>query len=393
MPKKDLTLHYGFTQFAHWISSTGTTSFATAYLLSRGISAAWVGTLLAAAGLLSCVTQPILAAAADRARRFVLIPMQLGMAAVSCVCLALQFLPGLSPLAAGVLYVFGIYSSDAMVSLTNALSVACNGAGYRIDYGAARGVGSLASALSALAAGHILADLGAGWMLLFLLLFRLLSVVSFLGYPRVQKTAGREEAMPQSCSVPEFFARYRWYCASLAGVLFLGMYLAMTENYMVAIMEPLGGDSGSAGTALFLSSFVGAPVIFFFDRIRSRLPDDRLLRLAALTFLLRSVLVCLATRVGHIYLIQLLQVTSYSFLGPVQVTYAAARVRPCDMVKGQAFITAAYALGCSLGNFAGGQLLPLGVETLLRAGVGMTVCGVIILFLTVRKTTIDPESR
>ena len=56
------------------------------------------------------------------------------------------------------------------------------------------------------------------------------------------------------------------------------------------------------------------------------------------------------------------------------------------MVKGQAFITAAYTLGCAAGNFAGGQLLQyFGVRTMLASGVGMALAGAAILFLTVNR--------
>lgn len=55
------------------------------------------------------------------------------------------------------------------------------------------------------------------------------------------------------------------------------------------------------------------------------------------------------------------------------------------MVKGQAFITAAYALGCSMGNFAGGQLLNQGVGTMLLAGIVMAFLGTVLMFLTVNK--------
>ena len=56
------------------------------------------------------------------------------------------------------------------------------------------------------------------------------------------------------------------------------------------------------------------------------------------------------------------------------------------MVKGQAFSTAAYALGCSAGNFAGGQLLGFGVGAILIAGIIMTLIGTILLFTTVTKS-------
>lgn len=71
---------------------------------------------------------------------------------------------------------------------------------------------------------------------------------------------------------------------------------------------------------------------------------------------------------------------------PTQVYYANASVHSNDMVKGQAFITAAYALGCSGGNFLGGLLLPHGVNTVLFAGILIALAGSLILFLTVDKS-------
>ena len=76
---------------------------------------------------------------------------------------------------------------------------------------------------------------------------------------------------------------------------------------------------------------------------------------------------------------------TYAVLAPTEVTYASAKVRSGDMVKGQAFITAAYALGCSAGNFAGGQLLRLGVKQMLLGGIVMALLGCVILFATVNR--------
>lgn len=54
-------------------------------------------------------------------------------------------IPQIPPLLTGVFYMIGIWSSDAMVPLLNALSVAYQQAGYSINYGAARGIGSAAT--------------------------------------------------------------------------------------------------------------------------------------------------------------------------------------------------------------------------------------------------------
>jgi len=87
--------------------------------------------------------------------------------------------------------------------------------------------------------------------------------------------------------------------------------------------------------------------------------------------------------------IQLLQATSYTFLSPIQMYYANNKIGAADMVKGQAFITASYTLGCAAGNFTGGQLISaFGVRVMLIAGIIMAVAGTVVFFLTVEKKDI-----
>ena len=383
---KNLTLRYCLTQFTFWAASTGAASFATTYLLNCGISSAAVGTLLAVAGLLSCLMQPVLAGIADKSRRFQLPEMLIGMSFLCVVSFCIQLLSGIPTALTGICYMVTILSSDAMIPLINALCISYTQAGYQINYGAGRGIGSAASAISALVLGYVIARLGSTWMILLLTGFRLLCILILFGYPKIEKPKSVQSSTTHSCSIRAFFFHYRWYCASLAGILFLGMYHAMTENYLIVILGRLGGNSSHVGTALFISALVGAPVIFYFQRIHRFLSNTRLLKIAACSFLLKAVLFYFAKSIGTIYLLQLLQITSYAFLAPAQVYYAQEKVRPADMVKGQAFSTAAYALGCSAGNFAGGQLLGFGVDAILIAGIIMTLIGTILLFTTVTKS-------
>ena len=382
---KKLTGRYCATQFTFWAASSGAASFATTFLLGRGVSSALVGTLLAAAGLLSCATQPVLASLADRSRKSVLPSMLIEISTLCGLCFAVQLIPGLPLQAAALFYIAGIWCSDSMVPLLNALSVSYTQAGYPIDYGVGRGIGSVGTALSSLALGYIIAQLGTVWMILFILFFRAINMVIVAGYPKIEKLGSTEAEKAESCSIWEFFARYRWYCASLLGILFLGMFHAMTENYLIAIMERLGGNSSHVGTALFISAMAGFPVIFGINAVRKYLRDTQLLKIAAVSFLIKAVLFYFAPNITTVYLLQLLQMTSYAFLAPAQVYYANGKIRQTDMVKGQAFITAAYALGCSCGNFAGGQLLPLGVNAMLAAGILMALAGTVVIFLTVNQ--------
>ena len=384
--KKSLTFQYTFHQMAYWATAAGIVSFATVFLLQQGFAASTVGILLASGNLLSCIFQPVLAHLADRTGGNVLKWMTAGLTLVSAACFAaIQLLP-LPETVFGLLYLLGVFSFDAMNPLMNALNVSYMMGGYTINYGLSRGLGSLAYAFAALGIGKVMVNFGADWMIWISLGLLAINAAMSLSYPSLIITVSGEKKVSDCCSIPVFFRRYKWYCVSLLGVMLLGMFHAMTENYLIEIVTPLGGDSGTVGVALFVATAVEALVLVYFDSVRERIPDNWLLKLAGISFVIKAVLFLLASGVTTIYIIQLLQATSYTFLSPTQMYYANNKIRPGDMVKGQAFITASYTLGCAAGNFTGGQVLSaFGIRALLLAGVAMAVAGTAVFFLTVDK--------
>ena len=336
--------------------------------------------------LLSCGFQPVLAHLADRTGGNVLKWMSAALTLLSAACFILIQLLPLPEMVFGLLYLLGVFAFDAMNPLMNALNVSYMTNGYSINYGLSRGMGSLAYAFAALGIGKVRASFGEEWMIWISLGLLAVNAVMSLSYPSLMTTIAGKKENNECCSIPVFFRRYKWYCVSLLGVMLLGMFHTMTENYLIEIVTPLGGDSGTVGVALFIATAIEALVLVYFDKVRGKISDNWLLKLAGISFILKALLFLAASSVTTIYIIQLLQATSYTFLSPTQMYYANSKIRPADMVKGQAFITASYTLGCASGNFTGGQLLSaFGTRALLLAGVAMAVAGTAVLFLTVEK--------
>lgn len=384
--KKSLTIPYTFHQMAYWATSAGVISFATAFLLAEGFAASTVGMLMAAGNILSCVFQPILADRADRIGGNVLKWLSVGLTILSASCFAaLQLLP-LPGVLFGLLYLLGVFTFDAMNPLLNALNVAYMNSGYSINYGFCRGAGSLAYAIAALVIGEIMARFGADRMIWISLGLLVVNGVMSLTYPSLVTEVTGGKHGNDCCSIPVFFRQYRWYCVSLLGIMLLAMFHSMTENYLIEVVQPLGGDSGTVGMALFIATVAEALVMVTFDKFRERISDNWLLKLAGISFALKAVLFLMASNVTMIYILQLLQATSYTFLAPTQMYYANNKICPADMVKGQAFSTASYTLGCAAGNFAGGQLVSaFGTRAMLLAGVVIAAAGTAVFFLTVDK--------
>ncbi|MGN1001324.1 MAG: MFS transporter [Oscillospiraceae bacterium] len=390
---KSLTLRYSLQQMAYWAVYAGPVSFAATYLLDKGFRASQVGVVLACANFFSCLLQPLLANFADRARRPILPRLLSALAALSFCCFGaiLLFSPPL-PLFA-LFYLVGVLAFDVMVPLLNSLSVYYTLRGMPVNYGVGRAVGSLAFSAAALGVGYLMELAGPDWMPRLVMALLFLFTVITLGYPRAEEPPAmvKEQEKQESCSLSVFFVRYKWFNLSLLGLLFLAMFHAMTENYLIEIVRRLGGDSGSVGTALFVATLAEVPVLLFFDRIHRRLSSRIILLTAGAMFTLKALLFLAAGSVAHIYLIELLQALTYAFVSPVQMYFARERIAPADMVKGQSMATASYALGCASGNLIGGQLIgSRGVTVMLCAGVAMAALGTLILFLTLRhKDAVD----
>ncbi len=392
---RSLTARYALHQAFYWMAYCGLFSFAAAYLLQRGFDTAQVGVILALANLLSCLLQPLAASLADRSARLSLPQLIAGFTLLSAAALlALHLFPLPSFLFAALFLTAGLLL-DATQPLLNALSVYYVARGDRLDFGVGRGLGSLAFAVSSIGMGAAMKRFGAESMVVITLALLGCCVAVTFFYPRAGAGAAalsdtQRALRAKACSLPEFFSRYRRYCLSLAGVLFLAAFHAMTENYFITLMESLGGDSRHVGVALAIATVVEVPVFLFFTQIHRRLGTGRMLCIAALTFLAKAVFLLLSGSIWAVYAAELLQSTSYGFLIPAGVVYAQERIDTQDMVKGQALFTAAYALGCSFGNFTGGQLLGAGgIRLLLAVGVGFAAVGTAILFGTVRPGRAD----
>lgn len=384
--KKSLSFHYFLHQAAYWAIGGAMFGFSVAYLLEKGFASSTIGLLLACGSLLSCVTQPWIASIADKSKTCILPHLIVLLTFTYTAGLLILLLLPIPKPVFGAIFLISFCLHDMIMPLINSLNVHFTSAGYSINYGAGRGIGCISFSVASFLMGHAIQRMGIDCTAQVSIILCIVCILITLRYPKEPKAVSATARENISCSVPEFFRRYPWYCISLVGFGLMGMYLSMTENYMISIMEYLGGNTGHSGAAIALASGAGVPVLFLFSRIRSRFSDERLLKIAGVCFVIRSAIMLAAPNITTIYCAELLQIVTYALLSPIQVYYAEKRVAPADMVKGQAFGTAFYSLGCAAGNLVSGALLDyFNVPVMLTVGMTMTFIGAVILFFTVDK--------
>ena len=387
---KNLSLKFSSLQFLFWSAYCCVYTFAATYLLEKGFSAAEIGWILFCGNLLSFVLQPVVADRADKSKKNIILLLISVLSFVSLASFVSAAVFNPTKIIFSIIYTIGIACLDMQIPLHNAMNVFYSDRGYTLNYSLGRGMGALAFALISLLMGYAVKYFGVGCLPVSTLILLAGYLIVIFSCPRLAKeasgSANTGTVSAETESLFGFFLKYKWYSISLFGFLFLAMFHVMTENYLIEVLRPLGGDSSSVGLALFFATAVETPGMIFFDRFYKKTGSYKVILIAGISYVLKAVCFVLAASVTAIYFAQLLQLVTYTLLSPVEMYYARECVSDADMVKGQSVITAAYALGCALGNLIGGNIISsFGVPAMLCSGIGMTVLGALILIICVPK--------
>ena len=378
-----LTPLYCLHQAAYFFCMAGTSAFAVTYLMSQGFSAAQVGVMLAAINILSCLLQPIIGSYVDRtsvARLQRIIPAFLIAALTALFSIELFQLP---LWVIGFLYIAGALSLSITLPLFNPLCAYYSKNGFRIDYGAGNGTGSLSFSFASLGFGYIIAGLGTGAMMLCVVLFIAVQLFLVQRYPKIRNDIAHSTsgaANVQSLSVPAFARRYRRFMVTMAGVMCLSACHAMAENFLIQIFSRMGGGSEHVGIALFLACITAAPFMLFFERIQQKISVLLLLRLCGIFYIAKAILLVAAPSIVSVYLIELLQTCTYAFLYPSLYYLVVQRIASADMAKGQTLASSLFTLGMALGNSLGGIAIErMGLNTMLIIAACIALVGTILI--------------
>ncbi|MDO5422847.1 MAG: MFS transporter [Eubacteriales bacterium] len=383
MGTKFLNIRYVLMQASYWGIFCSINGYAAVYLDGKGFTAGQTGTVLALANIIAAFLQPVAAAKADKQGRFSLKEITLTLGIVGIVSAILLCVPGLPFAALCLLFGLGSIAIQSLQPMVNAVSMYYLNRGERMNYGLARGFGSVTYALVSYLLGFLAGRVGilvipvlaAGCYLLFLLI-----TASF----SLKQDAGKEEsaAAGKPLTYPELLKRYRRFGVLLVGIAFMFIFHFMTNTYMFQMVQAVGGDSSHMGVAVCVAALSELPVMFLFGRIVKRIPAGKLLRFAAVLWAVKAVAFCFCTNVTAIYAVQLLQMVSYGLYIPASVYYANQLMEEENKVKGQALATMAFSVGSVFGSLLGGKLIDwYGVRAMLAAGAACTVIGAVLFFI------------
>lgn len=383
---RKLMIQYCILQGSYWASFCVIYAFATVFLLSRGFESSMIGVIIAAGNILGVVLQPMVASIADRSEKISLHKLTAMLSIIMILLLVLLYFVPNGLLAVAVLFLLTDTFLQVIQPLINSVSVYYVNQGVSVDFGSARGIGSLSYAAASYILGIVVEKFGTRSILMTGILVALVLLVTVLSMPVLSSSAasrlGEKEPEQNDAGLIVFAGRYKNFMLTLAGITLLFTFHNMNNAYLIKVIENVGGTSADMGRMLSIAAVTELPVMFLFSRISKHFKSSTLLMVSSAFFSIRAAGFMLAGNVMTMYLAAMLQIGSFALYIPSSVYYVNETMLDQDKFKGQAVMTATNTLGGVFGSLFGGFLIDnAGVGAMNTVCFAMAAAGAVLVFL------------
>ena len=383
---RKLMIQYCILQGSYWASFCVIYAFATVFLLSRGFESSMIGVIIAAGNILGVILQPMVASIADRSEKISLHKLTAMLSIIMILLLVLLYFVPNGLLAVAVLFLLTDTFLQVIQPLINSVSVYYVNQGVSVDFGAARGIGSLSYAAASYILGIVVEKFGTRSILMAGILVALVLLVTILSMPVLSSSAasrlGEKEPEQNDAGLIVFAGRYKNFMLTLAGITLLFTFHNMNNAYLIKVIENVGGTSADMGRMLSIAAVTELPVMFLFSRISKHFKSSTLLMVSSAFFAIRAAGFMLAGNVMTMYLAAMLQIGSFALYIPSSVYYVNETMLDQDKFKGQAVMTATNTLGGVFGSLFGGFLIDnAGVGAMNTVCFAMAAAGAVLVFL------------
>lgn len=387
MKKGFWTLRYALINITYFMSFCTIHAYAAVYLLDKGFTNTQIGLLLAIANVLSAVTQPVVASIIDRPGRFtnrnVIIISSMIIVMGSVILMFANNYPVL---------IFIIYTIIYMINFVyqpviTALYFEYEKAGCNIMYGLARGLGSAGFAVTSAIIGNAVERFGVFVLLVVTVVVVTVSatIVFFFRKPATDNVTDTQDidksnsSDKHDSSLAGFVKKYPMFALFIVGTACLFFAHNMINDFLIQIINSVGGGEKELGYATFLAALLELPMMASIGLVMKKFTPGKLLIFSSFAFLVKTIIMTLAMNLTMMYASMACQFFAYALFIPASAHYVNQTMDEHDQVKGQAYITCAITVGGVFSNLISGKVLDVfGTKIMLLIGCVVTLAGLLV---------------
>ena len=382
-----MKIKYCLLQGLYWMLFCVNGGYVTAYLTGIDVSAGMIGMITAVFCGLSALLQPTLGRLADQQGRMGWQLQLKFLFLLIIVCDALLLVQR-NGLLSGLLLGIALLALNCAMPFVNGASFYYENRGIPMNFGVARGCGSLFYAIVSTILGRMVELTGIRAIAVSGIIIGMAVLLLMQMFPTIaieeEKKEGRENLV--NMSQLSFIKQNKIFVMMLLGFMCLLMFHNTTNTYLLQMVQKAGGGSSHMGFALSIAAILEIPVMFGTAFLVRKYHVRPLLILSGIAFSLKGVLYCLIPTVVGIYAAQLLQPFSYAVFASVSIYYAQEVMSEENKLRGQTYVSSAITLGAVFGNLIGGAVLQAaGVRVMLFVALGFALLGALDTIIVARK--------
>lgn len=394
-----LTIKFTILQSAFWASFSAIWGFAVVYLLYKGFLNTQIGIVLSLAAIASIFLQPLIASFIDKHPTIPLkIILSLLIFILLLLALTLFFIPNQNVIIGSIYVLIGSILLS-LPPLTYSLALEYINRGSSINFGVARGLGSLSFAIMSYFIGIAIENFHPTIIIPIFIITCILMIIIISTFKApstydnssliAKQTNSQCSSDVQPQTILLFFKNNPSFFILLTGFTMLFISHNFINTYHINIIKSVGGNDADMGLSVGLAAAAELPIMAGFAYLVSRIKCSNLLKISALFFFIKSVIIFLAPNVFVVLISQSLQMFSYALFTLASIYYVNDIMDESNKTKGQALIGAAtMGIGGSLGNYIGGKVIDhYSVNTMLLIGIMTSLAGFIIIMISTKNST------
>jgi len=356
MDRKSIQWRYGLLQGFYWGLFGLTIAFVNSYLTGIGLGVEYVGAITAIFTLLAGIMQSFLGHLSDRSTKFNWKNL-IAILLVIRIIVNLLLMINSNLFIAGILYGLAILLVHAMMPFVNAANFYYEEKNIELNYGMARGVGSLFYAALTYIVGNWIASFGVHVVLTSSLLIGVLFFMTLLSMPYNKEDDLVVEVAPDDTLKQGFFKKYPKFILMITAFALIMAFHNNTTIYMLQILETVKAGNKELGTALSIAAMCELPMMFGFSALKKRMATGNIILFSSVAYFIKGLIYIFASSVMGIYIAQVLQMLSFASFASAAVYYTQERMDIKDKIQGQSIMSSFQTFGSVLGSLIGGFVI------------------------------------
>ena len=383
MKKWKATASYAIMQASLWGFYAIIVGFSSSFMYGQGATDGQISIVLGITTALSCAAQLLLAELIARIPKLTVYRVLLTLSGLLLACALLMGVESTAPAITGL--GLGLILLQVLPAMANSIGMDSLSQGSPLDYDIARGIGSGGYSLLSLVTGMLVSRLGVEVLWVLTLVDTLVFLGGVIWFHRAGEITAPSKERVKEKREGSFLRAYPRFALVLLGSIVLMVSHNLVCSFLLQIVVSKGGDASHQGIAAFVSAITEIPVMFAFGWLLKKKGVSFWFGFSAAVFVLKPLLLYLATGVWGVYAAQTTQMIGYAVYVMASAYYAGSATDSSDMVRAQSYMTSAIPIGSLIANFTGGFLCQYYTpQGMLLVSTAAAVIGGIIVIAGIR---------